>query len=192
MKEALKNLTKDMWNIPNALTIVRLVMVPLFVWAYLAGYRVPAALAIFCAASLTDFLDGYLARRLQQITNFGKLFDPLADKLLVVCALVCHAVAGVFPWAAVVIIAAKELIMVTGGTLLLRRGVVVHANWFGKIATVFFVAALIAGFFHDALAAWGYGVDVWLMWTAVVLSLVALGSYALDTLRQMKNLSKPA
>ncbi len=191
MKEALKNLTKDMWNIPNALTIARLVMVPLFVWAYLAGARF-VALAIFCAASLTDFLDGFLARKLNQITNFGKLFDPLADKLLVVCALICHAWAGVFPWAAAAIIAAKELIMVTGGALLLRRGVVVHANMYGKVATVFFVAALIAGFFHQELAAWGYAVDAWLLWTAVALSLVALGSYALDTFRQLKEMKKQA
>ncbi|MBR6954592.1 MAG: CDP-diacylglycerol--glycerol-3-phosphate 3-phosphatidyltransferase [Clostridia bacterium] len=185
MRETLKNLTRDMWNIPNALTIARLVMVPLFVWAYLAGQRM-LALGIFCVASLTDCLDGYLARRLNQITNFGKLFDPLADKLLVVCAMACHAWAGVFPWAAVLIIAAKELLMVAGGALMLRRNIVVHANWYGKIATIFFMAALILGFFHGELRAWGYAVDVWLLWTAVVLALVALVQYAAGALKQLR------
>ena len=189
VREALKNLTRDMWNIPNALTIARLVMVPLFVWAYLADRRM-LALGIFCAASLTDCLDGYLARKLNQITNFGKLFDPLADKLLVVCALVCHAWAGVFPWAAVAIIVAKELIMVAGGAYLLRRGVVVYANWYGKIATIFFVAALITGFFHRELGAWGWQADVWLLWIAVALSLAALVSYAANTVKQLKKMKQ--
>ena len=185
MKEALKNLTKDMWNVPNALTIARLVMVPLFVWAYAAGHTM-AALGIFCAASLTDCLDGFLARKLNQITNFGKLVDPLADKLLVVCALACHVWAGVFPLAAVLIVAAKELLMVAGGAVLLRRGVVVQSNWYGKIATIFFMAALILGFFHQSLGEAGFRADLWFLWVAVILSLVALAQYAAHALKQLR------
>ncbi len=191
MKEALRNLTKDMWNVPNALTIARLVMVPVFIWLYVTGHAM-AALGVFCAASLTDCLDGYLARRLNQITNFGKLFDPLADKLLVVSALVCHLWAGVFPLAAVLIVAAKELLMVAGGAVLLRKGVVVQANWYGKIATIFFMAALILGFWHQPLAGVGWPVDIWLLWAAVGLSLVALGQYAFHAWKQLTSPSGPA
>ena len=185
MREKLRELTRDMWNIPNCLTILRLILVPFFVWAYLSGGRI-LALILFCAASLTDMLDGYLARKLHQITNFGKLFDPLADKLLVICAMACHAWSGVFPWIAVMIILCKELIMVAGGAVLLRKGVVVYANVFGKAATVSFVAALITGFFHEQLAAQGIPLDQWLLWISVALSLTALGVYASKTIQQMK------
>ena len=177
MKDTLKNLTKDMWNIPNALTMARLVMIPVFAVLYFTG-RPIAALAVFCAASLTDLLDGFLARRLNQITDFGKLFDPLADQLMVLTALVCHTVSGVFPWPAVAVVAAKELLMVAGGALLLKRDVVVYANLWGKAATCAFIAALILGFFHAPLAQAGVPADRIALWLAVALTLAALGRYA--------------
>ncbi len=191
MREALKNLTKDMWTIPNALTMLRLVLVPVFIALYMNGQPIPA-LAAFCVASITDFFDGYLARRLNQITNFGKLFDPLADKLMVLSALICHALKGVFPWAAVIITLAKELILVAGGAWLLKRKVVVSSNMYGKVATAVFIAALILGFFHAYFPA-PWHVDVWLVWVSVALSLAALVSYAVRAWPQLfpKNGGQP-
>ena len=92
MKEKLKNLCTDIWNVPNVLTMIRIALIPVFVVLYVNGQQ-KAALAVFLAASFTDYLDGYLARKLNQITAFGKLMDPLADKIMVLTAFLC-------PWRA--------------------------------------------------------------------------------------------
>ena len=169
------------------LTMIRLILVPVFVVVlFVNRERKYAALAIFAAASLTDMLDGYLARKLNQITDFGKLFDPLADKLMVLSALVCQAVTGVFPWAAVIMVAVKELVMVLGGLFMLSRDVVVYSNIAGKAAQVCFILALILSFFHGELAAWGTRLDLILLWITVGLALVAMVVYAAEYLRSLK------
>ena len=185
MKERIQRLFDGMWTVPNMLTILRLILVPVFVAVYYAGYP-RYALAVFCLASLTDALDGYLARKLHQITDFGKLFDPLADKLMVLTALFCQAQAGVLPWAAVLIVLAKELYMTIGSMLMLGKGIVVYANYFGKTATVCFIASLILSFFHGELEAWGYRVDLWLLWVSVGLALLALTVYTAQAVRQVR------
>ncbi len=185
MKERLRKLFTNVWNVPNVLTILRLILVPVFVIVFRAGHP-RWALVIFCAASLTDMLDGMLARKLNQITDFGKLFDPLADKLMVLTALFCQMLAGVFPLTAVLIVLGKELLMVIGSTFLLGKGIVVYANYFGKTATVCFMASLILSFFHGELAAWGYQLDVILLWISVALALVALFVYAGGAWKQLR------
>ena len=168
--------------------MIRLLLVPVFVVVYFRTSAEPkyAALAIFAAASLTDMLDGYLARKLNQITDFGKLFDPLADKLMVLSALVCQAVTGVFPWAAVIVVACKELFMVIGGLFLLSRDVVVYSNIFGKAAQVSFILSLILSFFHVPLAEWGTRLDLILLWITVGLAVLAMVVYAAEYLRSLK------
>ena len=110
MKEKIQKLFSNVWTIPNVLTIIRIILIPVFVVLFFKGYKI-AALCVFCAASLTDMLDGYLARKLNQITDFGKLFDPLADKVMVVTAMVCQALIGVFPWFARAYSSAKPLMI---------------------------------------------------------------------------------
>ena len=112
LKEKIRKLFTNVWTIPNVLTMIRLLLIPVFVILYMNGHP-KGALAVFAVASLTDLLDGFLARKLNQISNFGKLFDPLADKLMVLTALICQGVGGVIPWAAILIIAGKELEAVT-------------------------------------------------------------------------------
>ena len=186
MKQKLHELFQDMWNVPNALTLLRLALVPVMAVLYFQNMRM-AALAVFVLASLTDWADGYIARKYQLITNFGKLMDPLADKLMVLCALICHGIAGVFPWTAIGIVAAKELLMVAGGALMLKRGIVVYSNLWGKSATVVFIAALILGYFHSQLpTVLGCSLDVWVLWAAVALTLCALGVYAYGAARQLQ------
>ena len=192
MKERLKKLFTNVWNVPNTLTILRLALVPVFVILFRAGQS-KAALAVFCAASLTDLLDGYLARKLNQITDFGKIFDPLADKLMVLTALFCQCFAGVLPWSAALIVLGKELLMVAGSALMLKKGVVVSANYFGKTATVFFMASLILSFFHEELPeVWGTRPDVILLWISVLLAALALGVYAAQAVRQLKAMKEEA
>ena len=102
-------------NTPNKLTVLRVIMVPFFVFFMLSGCGGAAskwiALALFVIASLTDLLDGYLARRDNLITDFGKFMDPLADKLLVCSALICFVEIGTMPAWMVIIIIAREFII---------------------------------------------------------------------------------
>ena len=188
MKEKIRKLFSNVWTIPNVLTIIRMILIPVFVILFFKGYKI-AALCVFCAASLTDMLDGYLARKLNQITDFGKLFDPLADKLMVLTAMVCQTFWGPLPLVAVIIVAAKELVMVLGGVFMLSRDVVVYSNYVGKTAQVFFIASLVLSFFHDRLAAWGVQLDLIFLWATVALSLAALCIYAAGALRTLKKKS---
>ena len=188
MKDKVRKLFSHVWTIPNVLTMIRLLLVPVFVVVYFRTTAEPKyiALAIFAAASLTDMLDGYLARKLNQITDFGMLFDPLADKLMVLSAMVCQAVTGVFPWAAVIVVACKELFMVLGGLFLLSRDVVVYSNIFGKAAQVCFILSLILSFFHVPLAQWGTRLDLILLWITVGLAILAMIVYTAEYLRSLK------
>ena len=163
-------------NLPNALTVMRLLLVPAFYYLYQRGLYV-WALAAFLTASFTDFLDGYLARKWNQITSFGKLADPFADKVMVLTALYCLAADGRIPWAAPIVILAKEACMVLGGLLMLRRKVVVQANIWGKAATVAFIAALTLCFpWHGVQFLYDAGRI--LIWISVGLSVFAMVQYA--------------
>lgn len=191
MKEKIRKLFSNVWTIPNVLTMIRLILIPVFVVLFFSGLR-KAALAVFVAASLTDMLDGYLARKLNQITDFGKLFDPLADKLMVLTAMVCQAIAGVFPWAAVIIVACKELYMVLGGMFMLKRGVVVYSNLIGKAAQVCFIASLVLAFFHDDFVAAGTRLlgltpDILLLWITVALAILAMIVYTVGAIRKIRH-----
>ncbi|MBQ6174254.1 MAG: CDP-alcohol phosphatidyltransferase family protein [Clostridia bacterium] len=186
MRKLLRDLTKDIWNLPNALTMLRLVLIPVFLVCYLTGHPY-WALGVFCAASITDFFDGFLARRLNKITAFGKLFDPLADKLMVVCALMCHVISGRFCWVALAIVATKEMIMIVGSTYMLSQDHVVSANLYGKAATVLFITSVILGFFHFDLPFWGpIRPDEWILWLSVTAALLALTVYVRDSLKVLR------
>ena len=179
-KKKIKAIFSNVWTIPNVLTIIRLILIPVFVVLFFKGYT-KASFFVFAAASLTDLLDGYLARRLNQITDFGKLFDPLADKLMVITVMVCQGIRGVFPWSAIIIVALKELLMVLGGLFMLSRNVVVYSNIVGKTAQVFFIASLVLSFFHDELSAWGTQLDIIMLWITVGISLTAMAIYVAET-----------
>ena len=187
MKEKIQKLFSNVWTIPNVLTIIRIILIPVFVVLFFKGEKI-AALCVFCAASLTDMLDGYLARRLNQITDFGKLFDPLADKLMVLTAMVCQTFWGPLPLVAVIIVALKELVMVLGGVFMLSRDVVVYSNYFGKAAQVGFIASLILSFFHERFVEGnvmlrGMTPDIILLWITVALAVVAMVIYATGAIR---------
>ena len=194
MKDKIRKLFSNVWTIPNVLTILRMILIPVFVVLFFRGHKM-AALGVFCAASLTDMLDGYLARKLNQITDFGKLFDPLADKLMVLTVMVCQTFWGPLPLVAVLIVAVKELVMVLGGVFMLSKNVVVYSNYFGKAAQVGFIASLILSFFHDRFEAGnirllGMTPDILLLWITVALSIVAMAVYgagAVRTIREKQN-----
>jgi CDP-diacylglycerol--glycerol-3-phosphate 3-phosphatidyltransferase len=133
-------------NLPNILTVLRIMLVPVLVVALLGNTPEGDVLAavVFALASLTDFVDGYLARTRDSVTTFGKLMDPLADKLLVVAALLALvSLNRLAAWVAMVIIARELAVTVLrmGAT---QAGVVVPANMFGKVKTCLQIAAILA------------------------------------------------
>ena len=132
-------------NLPNKLTVLRVIMIPFFVLFMLTNLAGAAnkyiALAIFCLASFTDFLDGYLARRDNLVTNFGKFMDPLADKLLVCSALIC-LIPRLPAWVVVIIIA-REFIISGFRLVASDNGIVIAASYWGKFKTVSQMAMVI-------------------------------------------------
>ena len=177
---------QKIWNVPNVLTMVRMALIPVF-WYFMMNDQRYTALAVFVAASLTDIADGYIARKYNLITDFGKLMDPLADKLMVISMMLSLAIKGIAPWPALAIIVAKEATMVTGGLILYKHQVVVYAKWIGKIAQATVVCALISCFFHEWLTeTFGFPVHTVLLWVGVALTLCALGVYMKQAIGQYR------
>ena len=143
-------------NLPNALTLLRILLVPVVVVALLDETPNGDAIAagVFALAALTDGLDGYIARRRQEVTTFGKLMDPLADKLLIVAALVSLVSLGrLAAWVAMVIIA-RELAVTGLRAVAVERGVVISASWLGKLKTLLQVIAIFALILVDPTPVW--------------------------------------
>ncbi len=177
-------------NLPNFLTLLRILAVPVVVVALVGETPNGDALAaaVFALAALTDGLDGYFARSRDAVTTFGKLMDPLADKLLVTAALVSLvSLDRLQAWVAMVIIARE--IAVTGlRAIAAERGVVIAASWLGKLKTVLQIAAVIALIATNPSPAW---VDA-LVYVAVAATLISGADYFLGIRRRLKSLEPPA
>ena len=176
-------------NVPNVLTIFRMLLIPVYWVLFTKGCRY-YALGTFVLASATDLLDGYIARKYHLITNFGKMMDPLADKLMVVSIMLSWVLVGVLPWPALAILAAKELFFVIGGLWLLKKGLVSYAEKIGKIAQATMVSALILAFFGDWFNSIGFPLHIILLWCAVALTLAALVFYVRRAVKQLRELSQ--
>lgn len=135
-----------MKNIPNILTAIRLALVPVFPIVYFSNFENAQILAliIFIFAGFTDFLDGYIARKFQYITPFGTVFDPLADKFMLLTALISLFINHVIPLWVLIIMLIKEVFMICAGIYLYMRKakMIIPANIFGKLATVVFSLAI--------------------------------------------------
>ena len=167
-------------NTPNKLTIARVIMIPFFV-AFLmydivgsAGKWV--ALAIFIIASLTDTLDGYLARKYHLVTNFGKFMDPLADKLLVCSALICFTATGQLAAWITIIIIAREFIISGFRLIAADNGIVIAANYWGKFKTVSQMILIILMIMDLPYSAFQMLIQIFVV-IAVVLTVVSLVDY---------------
>lgn len=178
----------NIWNLPNILTILRILLIPLFVVLHATEHQL-LALLVFIIASMTDWFDGQIARRCGLITDFGKLMDPMADKLMVCTALVMQGLDNVFPLPAIIIVIIKELMMICGSSYMLHRNIVVQSNLWGKLAQCSFLLALLLSFWHNEFQGMGLPVDSVILWIAVVIAIIALVDYtraSLKTLRSLK------
>ena len=166
-------------NLPNKLTTFRVILIPFFVFFLLApyfeGYGNYIALVIFIVASLTDFLDGKIARKYNLVTNFGKFMDPLADKLLVCSAMICMIPLGKLQAWFVIVIIAREFIISGFRLVAADNDIVLAASYWGKFKTVsqmFMLILLIA----DLGGAFNMIAQV-LIWVSLVLTIVSLIDY---------------
>jgi CDP-diacylglycerol--glycerol-3-phosphate 3-phosphatidyltransferase len=165
-------------NLPNKLTVVRMVLVPFFVAALLLSKTNDSlkwvALALFVIASLTDFADGYIARKYNLITNFGKFMDPLADKILTISGMICLIELGRIPSWIVVIIVAREFIISGFRLVAAENGVVIAANYWGKFKTTFQMIMIILMIMN--IPQLQILTDI-VMWIALALTLISLWTY---------------
>ena len=129
-------------HIPNILTILRFVLIPVILYFIFAGNYI-LAFIFFTLSGITDILDGAIARKFNLISNFGKLMDPLADKLTQISVLATLVFKGIIPFWILLIVILKELIMIIGASFLYGKDVVVYSKWFGKLATVLFYVAIV-------------------------------------------------
>lgn len=153
-------------SVPNYITIARFFLIPVFIFLMLEK-EYGFALIVFALAGITDAIDGYIARKYNMITKLGKILDPLADKLVLFTGLVMIAVEGLVPNVTliIVVIACKELLMGLGSFLLYKKGFVVSANWYGKISTIIFYAAIVLSI---VIPRYGFGMLVFAMIFAVL------------------------
>ena len=159
-------------NLPNKLTTLRILLIPVFIAVYICTGNGFISAGIFIVASFTDFLDGHLARKLNMTTNYGKIMDPLADKLLVASAFVCMVQTGQVAAWMVAIILAREFAITSLRAVAASEGVVIAAAWSGKIKTVTQMLAII----FLLIGNWPFSlvnvpVDRILLWLAVIMTL---------------------
>ena len=160
-------------NLPNKLTIARVIAVPFFIAAYMKGWYLPA-FVIFILASLTYTLDGKIARRYNLVTNFGKIMDPLADKLLVCSALICLIELNALPAWMVIIIISREFIISGFRLIASDNGVVIAASYWGKFKTTFQMVSVVLLILDIPALAFVTTICVWI---ALVLTIVSLVDY---------------
>lgn len=176
-------------NLPNKLTIFRVILIPFFVFFMLAPYFPDngkyIAVAIFIIASLTDMLDGKIARKYNLVTNFGKFMDPLADKLLVCSAMICLVATGQLASWIVIIIISREFIISGFRLIAADNGIVIAASYWGKFKTVFqmlMIIVLILDIQNTVFQVFG----VILTYVALILTVVSLIDYIVKNKQVLK------
>lgn len=170
-------------NLPNFLSLLRLIMVPIFAVVFFqdAPHAHYWAAGVYALAFFTDIADGWIARHFNQITRLGRILDPLADKLMTFTVIISITVSGIIPVWAVVVFFLKELLMAIGALTMYRRmDDVISSNWLGKSSTgVFFVVCAALVLFPEIPAPWATG----LISFALVLTIAALISYVIQFLQ---------
>jgi CDP-diacylglycerol--glycerol-3-phosphate 3-phosphatidyltransferase len=170
-------------QIPNALTVARLVAIPVFVWLVLVsdgGHSWPAAI-VFAAAGITDQLDGWLARRWHVESNFGKVADPLADRLMIDAAVILLLWADRLPWAALLILG-RDAVLLAGYKVVVPRGYELNVNFIGKVATWLLYASLALVLATTEGTQW----PLWIFWAGMGCALAAFALYLRGALRVMR------
>jgi len=162
---------REVFNVPNTVSFIRLLLIPLFIWLALTDQTAWAG-ALLGVIGATDWIDGYFARKLDQVTELGKMLDPIADRLAVAVAVVLGLVIGVFPWWFGWAIVAREVVIGAGALYGWTHGVKrLEVRWLGKLATLLLYFA-ITGFYL------AHGLDLtWLWWVSAAVGVPGLVTY---------------
>ena len=168
-------------NIPNMLTLLRIIMIPIFYIVFFSDITNSSlfAVLIFIIASLTDWFDGFLARKWKVVTNFGKIMDPLADKLLVMTALVCLLSSFRIPAWAVIIILSREMAITGLRIIAASEGVVIAADKLGKFKTAFQMFAIILLLLNNFIG-------VYILYVAILFTVLSGIDYIIKMNRVIK------
>lgn len=179
--------TSAILTLPNALSFARIASIPLIAWAIVHRGTEAAGLVAFGVIASTDWIDGYIARRTHQVTEVGKILDPLADRLAIVAVLAALVVRGLFPvWAAALIVVRDVALLLVGAIALWRRGIRIDVRRIGKAATLALMIAIpaIAWSELDLWAGVAASIVGWLAFAAgIVMSYAAAGLYVGDLRR---------
>lgn len=152
-------------NLPNMLTLARFVLIPVYILVFAGGHRY-AAFSIILLAGLTDILDGYIARKRNQVTTVGSMLDPLADKTMMLAVMISLLVSGDLPWSAALAMFVRDAGMIIGSAFFHFKGfLTVPANWMGKLTTILYYVAILWIFFTLPYARE-------LLWAVIVFSFV--------------------
>lgn len=184
---------KEICTIPNLLTLIRILMVPVYMTLLILSERrdnnvfLYVALGIVLFAEITDVLDGKIARKFNQGSYVGQLIDPIADKCMHIGAIVALAITGWLHWAFIIFIALRELAMVVVGSFVVNK-VNVQANMLGKVASATISVGILLCFFHKYICTlWGdYGIDWIVVTIGLVLNWSAAVNYGLGVIRDIK------
>jgi len=170
-------------QLPNALTVARLLLIPVFIVLITTsddGYSWPAAI-VFAVAGITDQVDGFLARRWHVESSFGKIADPLADRLMIDTAVILLVYPGRLPWPAL-LIPLRDVVVLLGTPLVLGRGYEFKVNMLGRIATWLLFASLAFVMVTHEGTQW----PLWIFWTGLVLAILSFGEYVLKARREVR------
>lgn len=171
-------------NLPNTLTVIRFFLIPLFIFVFFSHlkFNYIIAIVIFLLSGITDILDGYIARKYNMVTKFGKLFDPFADKLMIIGVLWCLETKKFIPSIILYIVLLKELVMIVGSLFLYRRiNLVVSSNIYGKISTFLFYVAII-------LLLLKIRISLYFLIVAVIFALFALIVYSVKYISEYRRI----
>ena len=173
-------------NIPNLITLGRVILVPIVFWLLLTG-EMQAAFVLFVIAGISDGVDGFLAKRFGWTTELGAYLDPLADKLLLVCIFIALGVAGQLPLWLVIAVVSRDLLIVTGVVLswLLGNPVSIHPLVVSKLNTVSQIVLASVVMADEGFRLGFGGLRIVLVWTTAVLTLASLAAYLMTWLRHM-------
>jgi len=171
-------------QLPNVLTIARLALIPVFVVLMVRAGQRPSwpAGVVFGVAGITDQVDGFLARRWHVESRFGKLADPLADRLMIDAAVILLAVYDRLPWVGLVVIVARDVLLLAGSSFLAPRGLEVEVNTVGKAATWILYAAIFFRIVTEPSTQW----PLYLFWAGLALAVVAGVFYVRTARRELR------
>ena len=171
-------------QLPNALTIARLLLIPIFVVLMLdaEGGHSWAAGVVFGIAGITDQIDGFLARRWHVESDFGRIFDPLADRLMIDAAVILLYVADHMPLAGLIVIVGRDVALMAGYKAIAPQGYELKVNILGKAATWLLYAGIFFLLVSDKSTDWPY----WVFWAGLVLALISAAVYAIGAWRELR------